>query len=432
MDEATLEPVVRAIAGARRTMLYGCGREGLMMRALAMRLHHLGLEVCVQGDMTAFAAGSRRPVPVRRGAGLAGHGLGALRRGPGGRRPGHRRDGGAGGQHRQAGPRAPGHPGADDGPRLGGDSVLPMGSLFEGAMFVVFEVLVLRLRDVLGETAETDAGPPHQHGVNRPGFRGARGAPVPRYLMAPADMPRTMKRSSRTPTMMSGRMAANEMAAMRPPRDALAARLAGHHDRQGDGRRGRQQRREEVLVPGEHERQDERRDHARQGDGQDDRWRTRPRRPWPSTRAASSSSVGMVMNWSRMIQMTMGSTRQRVQQDQPDVRVQQRQLLVEHQERQGQDHRRQDELADEEERDVGVLHVPELVAEARQPVAGQRAQEHGQAGGRDGHDGRVHEARSGTGRERCSQRRSCPATGPASASPATAARSPRRGRGGPA
>ena len=33
-----------------------------------------------------------------------------------------------------------------------------------------------------------------------------------------------------------------------------------------------------------------------------------PQTPRPSTRAASSSSVGMVMNWSRMIQMTMGST----------------------------------------------------------------------------------------------------------------------------
>ena len=37
----------------------------------------------------------------------------------------------------------------------GGASVLPMGSLFEGAMFLVFEVLVLRLRDVLGETADS-------------------------------------------------------------------------------------------------------------------------------------------------------------------------------------------------------------------------------------------------------------------------------------
>ena len=33
-----------------------------------------------------------------------------------------------------------------------------------------------------------------------------------------------------------------------------------------------------------------------------------PQTPLPSTMAASSSSVGMVMNWSRMIQMTMGST----------------------------------------------------------------------------------------------------------------------------
>ena len=28
----------------------------------------------------------------------------------------------------------------------------------------------------------------------------------------------------------------------------------------------------------------------------------------PSTSAASSSSIGIVMNWSRMIQMTIGST----------------------------------------------------------------------------------------------------------------------------
>ena len=37
----------------------------------------------------------------------------------------------------------------------GGASVLPMGSLFEGAMFLVFEVLVLRLRARLGETPES-------------------------------------------------------------------------------------------------------------------------------------------------------------------------------------------------------------------------------------------------------------------------------------
>ncbi len=32
---------------------------------------------------------------------------------------------------------------------------LPMGSLFEGAMFLVFEIMVLRLTAILGQTAET-------------------------------------------------------------------------------------------------------------------------------------------------------------------------------------------------------------------------------------------------------------------------------------
>ena len=52
-------------------MLYGCGREGLMMRALAMRLHHLGRVVCMQGDMTAFPLGEATcssALPARRAA----------------------------------------------------------------------------------------------------------------------------------------------------------------------------------------------------------------------------------------------------------------------------------------------------------------------------------------------------------------------------
>src|SRR5215207_466640 len=40
------------ILGARRIACYGVGREGLMMRALCMRLMHLGLDAHVVGDMT--------------------------------------------------------------------------------------------------------------------------------------------------------------------------------------------------------------------------------------------------------------------------------------------------------------------------------------------------------------------------------------------
>jgi 6-phospho-3-hexuloisomerase len=35
---------------------------------------------------------------------------------------------------------------------VGGASVLPMGSLFEGALFLVCEVMVLRLAEILGQT----------------------------------------------------------------------------------------------------------------------------------------------------------------------------------------------------------------------------------------------------------------------------------------
>src|SRR5215813_1381836 len=40
------------ILRARRVACYGVGREGLMMKALCMRLMHLGLDAHVAGDMT--------------------------------------------------------------------------------------------------------------------------------------------------------------------------------------------------------------------------------------------------------------------------------------------------------------------------------------------------------------------------------------------
>lgn len=154
MDEANLEPLAERIVAARRIMLYGCGREGLMMRALAMRLMHLGRAVCMQGDMAAFplgpgdlflcAAGPGRLstatalVLTAQAAGAATLVITAEPAGETAR--------------------------AADGILLipaqtmardrASDALLPMGSLFEGAMFLVFEVLVLMLRDRLGETAE--------------------------------------------------------------------------------------------------------------------------------------------------------------------------------------------------------------------------------------------------------------------------------------
>lgn len=155
IDEEALAPALQAIAGARRVMLYGCGREGLMMRALAMRLHHLGLDVCMQGDMAAFPLGpgdlflcAAGPGELPTASALCGVARAA----------------GARVLVVTAEPQGATAAIADDllaipaqtmARDIGGDSVLPMGSLFEGAMFLVFEVLVLRLRETLGETAES-------------------------------------------------------------------------------------------------------------------------------------------------------------------------------------------------------------------------------------------------------------------------------------
>jgi 6-phospho-3-hexuloisomerase len=154
MDEADLEPTVRATAEARRVMLYGCGREGLMMRALAMRLHHLGLDVCMHGDMTAFPLGPGDLFLCAAGPGAlaAATALTEVAKAGGARvivvtaEP-------DGATARLADDLLviPAQTMATD---HGGASVLPMGSLFEGAMFVVFEVLILRLRDRLGENAD--------------------------------------------------------------------------------------------------------------------------------------------------------------------------------------------------------------------------------------------------------------------------------------
>jgi len=155
MDEASLAPALEAIAEARRVMLFGCGREGLMMQALAMRLHHLGLDVCLQGDMAAFPLGpgdlflcAAGPGEISTASALCGVAKAA----------------GARVLVVTAEPEGATAVMADDllvipaqtmARDLGGESVLPMGSLFEGAMFIVFEMLVLELRDALGESAET-------------------------------------------------------------------------------------------------------------------------------------------------------------------------------------------------------------------------------------------------------------------------------------
>jgi 6-phospho-3-hexuloisomerase len=147
---------VDAIVGARRIAIYGAGREGLQMRGLAMRLFHLGLDVHVVADMTVPPLGSGDLLVVSSGPGASNIGDALIR---------VARDAGARIAVVTAQPEGrtpssadvvftiPAQTMADD--RGGHVSVLPMGSLFETAQMVVFEIVVLALRDRLGETSES-------------------------------------------------------------------------------------------------------------------------------------------------------------------------------------------------------------------------------------------------------------------------------------
>src|SRR5579864_1898148 len=149
-------PLIDAIVAARRIAIYGAGREGLQMDGFAMRLAHLGLDVHVVGDMTVPPLGAGDLLVVSSGPGAsnigdalisvareAGAKIAVVTAQPGGRTP----------QRADVLFTIPAQTMADD--RGGEVSVLPMGSLFETAQMVLFEIIVLALRDRLGETPET-------------------------------------------------------------------------------------------------------------------------------------------------------------------------------------------------------------------------------------------------------------------------------------
>ena len=156
VSEAEFAALIEAIATSRRIVAYGCGREGLMMRALAMRLYHLGCDVHMQGDMSCPPLGDGDLLLVSSGPGLLATVAALI---------GQARAGGAKVACITAEPTGPDPQAADLSlvipvqtmarDQSAPTSVLPMGSVFEGAMFLIFELLVLALRRHLGESLET-------------------------------------------------------------------------------------------------------------------------------------------------------------------------------------------------------------------------------------------------------------------------------------
>jgi 6-phospho-3-hexuloisomerase len=153
---AAADALIRAIAGARRIALHGLGREGLQMKGLAMRLYHLGLDAHVVGEMTTPPLRTGDLLVVSAGPGDFASIAALMARA---------KEAGARTAVVTAEPSAqlardadvvlhiPAQTMARD--RSPGAALLPMGSAYECAMMIVFEALVLTLRDRLGETSES-------------------------------------------------------------------------------------------------------------------------------------------------------------------------------------------------------------------------------------------------------------------------------------
>jgi 6-phospho-3-hexuloisomerase len=155
VDPAAVERAVDEIADARSIALYGVGREGLQVKGFAMRLFHLGRKVAMVGDMTTPHLGAGDLLIVSAGPGRFSTVealMGVARRDGARTLVVTAQPEGACAKAADVVLPIPAQTMADDTGAAA--SVLPMGSLYEGAQYILFEVMILMLRDKLGVTPE--------------------------------------------------------------------------------------------------------------------------------------------------------------------------------------------------------------------------------------------------------------------------------------
>ncbi|WP_337100755.1 6-phospho-3-hexuloisomerase [Paenibacillus sp. YIM B09110] len=151
VSEAEVERLVDAIAQAGRVFVAGAGRSGLMMRAFAMRLMHLGLDAYVvgetvtrslaKGDLLIIGTGSgetKSLVPMAEKARSLGAVVAAFTISPASTI----------GRLADVAVLLSGAP--KDRSDGGGVTAQPMGSLFEQTLLVLGDAVILRLMEKLG------------------------------------------------------------------------------------------------------------------------------------------------------------------------------------------------------------------------------------------------------------------------------------------
>jgi 6-phospho-3-hexuloisomerase len=145
LNDSDVDRACRMIADARTVVVFGGGRERLQIMGFAMRLYHMGRSVAVEGDMTTPPVGKGDLFIVTVGPGEISTALALLviTAQPQGRAA----------AYADFVLHLPAQTMADDqGEKR--SSVLPMGSLYEGALFVLFEVMILKLIRMLGITPD--------------------------------------------------------------------------------------------------------------------------------------------------------------------------------------------------------------------------------------------------------------------------------------
>lgn len=156
IDQGAIDEACRMLADARQIVVYGCGREALQMKGFAMRLFHLGLPVSVVGDMTTPALRHNDVFFASSGPGETATVLTLMKVAHGARAKNllvTAQPNGSAADLADFMLVVPAQTMADD-QGVQKTSVLPMGSLFEGALFLLFEIMVLRLKDMLGVSPE--------------------------------------------------------------------------------------------------------------------------------------------------------------------------------------------------------------------------------------------------------------------------------------
>lgn len=153
---SALDHLNNSLINSNNIICYGVGREGLMMKSLTMRLMHLGLKAYFVGDMNVPPVQEGDLLLVSQGPGFFStvDALVLIANNENCKtvvftsRPDRLK---ARDYHQVV--HIPAQTMADDQKSASG--VLPMGSLYEAALFLFFEIVIISLRDQLGESAES-------------------------------------------------------------------------------------------------------------------------------------------------------------------------------------------------------------------------------------------------------------------------------------